>query len=185
MEIDINQKKITFGDKYRVFIDGQLTHTASTELFRLFPEINLFHNTGGEPKLTINKRHTWFKAKYDITFWDNNVLEFRTKSIWRNHFQCQVGPDRFDIYGHKGRKYSVYKNDKQVAWWDKEMVSWFQRDNYKILADADVDYELIIAFCLITDNHSSSSNEGNTVTFDLGKIGPQTKVFNPNWQPKQ
>jgi hypothetical protein len=110
-------------------------------------------------------------------------LEFRTKSVWKNHFQCQYGSENFDIYGHKGRKFSVYKNDRQVAWWDKQAVSWFEGDNYKLIADVDSDYELIMAFCLIIDNHLSNSNEGNTVTFDLGNIGPQAKAFDSTWLP--
>jgi hypothetical protein len=41
MEININQKNITIGDKYQIFIDGQQMHTAAAKLFGLFPEINL------------------------------------------------------------------------------------------------------------------------------------------------
>ena len=79
--------------------------------------------------MTIRKRFSFFKAMYDITRWDNNVLEFRTISFWRSQYQCQVGKDMYGIYGHRGRKYSIYKNDQQVAWWDKEAVSWFAGDN--------------------------------------------------------
>jgi hypothetical protein len=86
--------------------------------------------------------------------------------------------------GHIGRKYSVYKNELQVAWWDKEAVSWFDGDNYKILADIDCDLDLIISFCLIVDNFSSNENDGNTVTYDFGNIGFQAKKFDENWQPK-
>lgn len=89
----------------------------------------------------------------------------------------------FDIYGHRGRKYSVYKNDKQVAWWNKQSVTWFEGDNYKIIADYNSDYELIMAFCLIIDNHSRNDNNVRTVTIDFGHIGPQVKKFDPTWQP--
>ena len=122
MEIDINQKKISIGDKYKIFTDGQQTHTATRALFKLMPEINLFENGGGRAKMTINKRFSWLSAKYDITRWDNNVLEFRTTSFWKVQYQLQCGVDTYDIYGHRGRKYSVYKNDKQVAWWVLNIV---------------------------------------------------------------
>ena len=48
MEININQKKISIGDKYQVFIDGQPTHKASREIFKLFAVINLFENNNEE-----------------------------------------------------------------------------------------------------------------------------------------
>jgi uncharacterized protein YxjI len=183
MEIDINQKKIAVGDKYNIFIDGQLSHTASTEVFRFLAVINLF-DVGGS-RLTINKKNWWFKAKYNITLNDNNVLEFRTKSFWKNHFQCQYGLNLFDIYGHKGRKVSVFKNDKQVAWWNKQKVTWFEGDNYKIIADTNSDNEIIIAFCLIIDNYNSNDKGGNTITIDFGSIGPQARAFDATWLPKQ
>lgn len=184
MEININQKKISIGDKYQIFIDGQQTHAASTGLFRWFAEINLFEHGNDRAKYTIKKNWTFFKTSYDLTRWDNYTFEFRTKSFWKLHYYCQVGQDLYEIFGHKGRKFSVYKNDHQVAWWDKDAVTWFNGDNYKIIADKDSDYELIISFCLIIDNNSSNNNDGNTMTVDLGNIGSTVKKFDPAWQPK-
>ena len=184
MEIDINQKKISIGDKYQIFIDGQQTHTASKEIFQFLPTINLFDNIGGRAKIKIKKRISWFEAKYDLTRWDNNILEFKTTSFWKLSYQCQCDSDMYEVYGHKGRKYSVYKNNIQVAWWDKEAVTWFEGDNYKIIADNDCDVDLVIAFCLIVDNFSSDDHEGNTVTYDFGNIGFQAKKFDNNWEPK-
>lgn len=185
MEIDINQRKISIGDKYQIFTNGQQTHTATRALLQLLPEINLFENSfGGSARMTINKRFSLFKATYDITRWDNNIIKFRTKSYWKLYYQCQCGADTYDIYGHRGRKYSIYKNDKQVAWWNKKAVTWFAGDNYKIIADKDCDVNLIISFCLIVDNFSSDDHDGNTVTYDFGNIGFQVKKFDDSWQPK-
>ncbi|MFT3703143.1 MAG: hypothetical protein QM802_12270 [Agriterribacter sp.] len=185
MEIDINQKKISIGDKYQIFTDGQPTHSATRALFKLLPEVNLFENGFGErARMTINKRFSWLKAKYDITRWDKNILAFTTKSYWKLHYQCQCGADAYDIYGHRGRKYSIYKNYIQVAWWDKKAVSWFAGDNYKIIADKDCDTNLIISFCLIIDNFSSDNHDGNTATYDMGNIGFRAQKFDENWQPK-
>ena len=183
MEIGINQKKISICAKYKIFIDGQQTYIASTKPFRLLSEINLFELACGSPKYTIKKKLTFFKIAFDLTKWDNNVFEFRTKKIWKKSYYCQVGQDFYEIFGHKGRKYSVYKNNAQIAYWDKVAVSWFNGDNYKIITDKDSDYELIISFCLIIDNYFSKNNNGNTVTIDFGNIGPQDKKFNPVWKP--
>ena len=80
--------------------------------------------------------------------------------------------------------YSIFKNDTQVAWWDKKAVTWFAGDNYKIIADKDGDIDLIISFCLIVDNFSSDDHDGNMVTYDFGNIGFQQKRYDNNWQPK-
>ena len=183
MEIDINQKKISIGDKYQIYIDGVQRHNASSKIFRLFPEIELYEWDSQLPKIKINKRFSLFVPKYDLTKWDGAVYEFRTKSFWKGHYQCIVGFDVYDIYSHRGRKYSIYKNDTQIAWWTKEAVTWFGGDNYKIIADNNCDYNLIISFCLVIDN-CKSKNEG-AINIDIGKIGPQAKMFDPEWRPKQ
>jgi uncharacterized protein YxjI len=183
MEIDIHQKKITVGDKYKIFVDGKVMYSASRELFSMLPVINLFTQSGTSKMLSIEKRFTFFKASYDLVFDNNVVLQFRTKSLWRKHFQCSSGPDLFDIYGHKGRKYSVYKNDRQVAWWAKNKVAFFEGDVYKIVAERDKGYELIIAFCLIIDNHFNNPGGNNSITIDLGHIGPEERKFDEAWQP--
>jgi hypothetical protein len=67
---------MAIGDKYQISIDGQLTHTASTELFRLFAMVNVFSMTGNENKVTIGKKFSWFKAKYYIQRHDDGVLMF-------------------------------------------------------------------------------------------------------------
>jgi hypothetical protein len=184
MEIDINQKKLTIGEKYRIFIDGQQTHSASTKLFRWLPEINLFEHNLDTPKFTLNRKWAWFKISFDLTRFDNRVFEFRTKKFWRRHYYCQVENDLYEIFGHRRRKYSVYKNDKQIAWWDKNAVTWFDGDNYKIIADRDCAPELLISFCLIIDAASSNANDGKMLTIDIGNIGPQAKKFDPTWQPR-
>ena len=71
MEIDINQQKIAVGDKYKIFIGGQQTHFASRQIFSLLPVVNLYELNNDRPRMTKNKLFSFFKAKYDITRWDN------------------------------------------------------------------------------------------------------------------
>jgi uncharacterized protein YxjI len=183
MEIDINQQKISIGDKYKIFVDGEQTHYASRRLFSLLPVVQLYQLQNERPRMTINKRLAFFKAKYDLTRWDDQVLEFRTQFFWKAQYQCQVGPDDYVLYGHRGRKVSIYKNDRQIAWWDKQAVSWFAGDNYKLTCDKDADTELLIAFCLIVDNFASDDHDGNMINIDLGNLF-QARKFDRDWQPK-
>ena len=184
MEIDINQKKISIGDKYTIFTDGQQTHTASRELLHLLPVINLFASNNDGPLLTIKRRLSWFKAKYDISRRSGDILEFRTVSFLKSQYQCQSGADYYDIYGHKGRKFSIYKNNRQVAYWDKQAVSWFAGDNYKFIADKGSDAVLLIGFCLVIDNYRSDDHDGKAVNIDVGNLFFQAKKFDSSWQPK-
>lgn len=183
MEIDINQQKISIGDKYKIFIDGQQTHYASRKLIGLPPAIYLYQVNTDRPRMTIEKYFS-FQIKYDITRWDNNVLTFRTISFWKRQYECPVQSDVYTIYGHRGRKYSIYKNDRQVAWWNKNALSWFAGDKYKTIADKDADTSLLISFCLIVDNFSSYSWDWIMRNIEFGNIGFQARKFDPDWQPK-
>lgn len=184
MEININQKKISIGDKFQVYIDGVQTHHAAAKVFRVFAEINLFDMNSDFPELTIKRRFSFFKAKFDISKKDGIAHQLVTRSFWKAHFQFAMGADLYDIYGHKGRKYSIYKNDRQVAWWDKKAVTWFAGDNYTIIADKDCDKTIIIGLCLAIDNYSSNDKEKGAVNYNFGRIGPQARQFDPNWTPK-
>lgn len=184
MEININQQKLSIGDKYQIFINGSQTHNAAAKLFRLFAEINLYNWDMDQPVMVIKKRFAFFVASYDISTFDGAVIELRTISFWKAHYQCQLGADFYDIYRHRGRKCSIYKNDKQVAWWDKEAVSWFNGDNYRIVADNNCNINLIIALCLAMDNYVNNDKEKGSFNIDIGRLGPQAKPFDATWQPK-
>lgn len=182
MEININQNKVSIGDKYKIFIGERQAYIAAAKLFRWLAEI-ILKDMNERPKLTIKKKWFFVRPSYNIIR-GQDTYAFETISFWKNHFQCQVGADVYDIYGHKGRKYSIYKNDTQVAWWEKARVTWFAGDNYKMIADNDSDTELLIALALVVDNAKSNKQDRGAVTVNIGHIGPQAKKFDPSWQPK-
>jgi formate-dependent phosphoribosylglycinamide formyltransferase (GAR transformylase) len=85
------------------------------------------------------------------------------------------------VIGHRGRKYSIFKNKKQIAFWQQEAITWLSGDNYRILANNDCNFELIIAFCLILDNANGGGN--NIFTINIGHIGKEIKKFDQKWRP--
>ena len=71
-----------------------------------------------------------------------------------------------------------------MAWWEKGAVRWFDGDNYAITADNNCNIELIIAFCLIIDNHKSKRHGDSALSYNIGNIGGQVKEFDKYWRPK-
>ena len=182
MEIDINKEAFSIGDKYRIYLVGKQKYSASAKLFRIFNELYVYEQ--GNDRLACHiKRKTLFRVTYEITMGNRNVYRFWTKKFWKGHFCCRVGHDLYEVFAHKGRKHSVYKNDTQIAWWDKQAVSWFNGDNYKITADNGSDYELIISFCLIIDSFFSSGGKKSAVNIDIGRLWLQAKEFDTAWKP--
>jgi len=185
MRIDINQKKISLFNSYKIFTDQKKSHRAECDFVFFMPVIDLYKETSNRPIVRIKKRWSVFKPKYDILFRDGTVAPFRTKSIWSCHHYCTFNNDEYTIYSHLERKYSIFKNDIQIAGWDKEAVVWFSGDNYKLLADDDVFVELMISFCLIIDNYFNRRQNGNVLTYDFGEVLAEDRKFDKKWTPKE
>ncbi|NIK92847.1 hypothetical protein GZ212_11845 [Mangrovimonas sp. CR14] len=185
MTIDINQHKIAISDKYNIYVDNELTYKSRTKLFRFFLSEIILSNFQDRQIATIERKFDWLKAKYIFSGHDVGDWTFRTIRIWKMHYKCQIGKDSYDIYGHKGRKVSIFKNDQQIAWFDKSAVSWFEGDNYHLIANDNCNPILLTSFVLIWDNFFNNDSENSTVTYDFGNIGPEARKFDRNWRPKK
>ncbi len=183
MEIKIDQKRFSLESKYTILIDGIEKCNATSKLFKWFAEINFESSETHELKYTIKRKWAWFKFSYDITNNKQIVYEFRTLSFWKRHYQCIINNDNYEIFGHKGRKYSVYKNNKMIACWEINKVTWFEGDKYRILADNNVDPEIISCFCILLDN-ANSDNKRDAMNWNIGWLGPEVKPFDETWFPR-
>ncbi len=181
MRIDIHQKKIAFTAKYEIVKEGKTLFRASAKLFRLFSEIRLLRE-GDEHVLVVIKRLiSFFTAKYMLQMSSGSEALFHTVSFWKNHFRCEYRGKTYDIYGHRGRKFSIFKNNKQIAYFVKEAVSYFAGDNYKLIAEDDEDVALLVSFVLIIDSYRSRGRERGPVNFDIGNIF-QERPFDESWE---
>jgi uncharacterized protein YxjI len=182
MRIDINQKILAIGNQYKIYINKKETYYAETELFTFLPIVNLYPIENLNPKLTMIKMLSWFKPKYKIRFPDESKIEFKSESYLKSFYRCKHNSDLYEIYGHVNRKYSVFKNNVQIASWDKDAVTFLEGDNYVLFINNNTNHELIISFCLIIDIIKRKSKSGNLITIDLGNIW-EIKKYNPDWKP--
>lgn len=183
MELNINQEKFALGNKYKLYLGSELKYSASTKLFKFLPEIDVVEVSSQNHVLNIKRKWEWFKYTFEITNSKNQVFEFTTQSLWKRHYQCIVGANKYDIYGHKGRKFSIYKNDIMIGYWELARVTWFEGDNYNIVVDNNTDIELISAFCLCVDSINSKSKQG-AFSLNIGWFGPQVREFDSTWYVK-
>jgi len=183
MRIDITQQDISIGDKYSILVNDQQTYYASGAVLTLLAEIKLTKEKGGEPLLVIKKKFSPFAATYTIKLSDGTMLDFTTVSILQMQYQCVCGEDTYDIYGNRGRKYSIFKNDVQIGYFVEAAVTMFMGDNYTIYANSDCDKELVIAFCLIIDNYANNDSRKSSINinFNLGIFG--LRKFDSDWEP--
>jgi hypothetical protein len=148
----------------------------------LFAEIPINDINTGEAKLTIKKKFFFFKPNYAF-YRGNDILEFINVDFWRGQYQCTDSQNVYDIYANTGLKFSIFKNDAQVAWFTKNSVTIFAGDEYVMSADHDCDVELLCAFCITINHHLFRKNRA-MFNFDLGRPGMVKRQFDSSWQPK-
>jgi len=183
MRIDINQKKIAFGNKFTIVKGGETILRAASKLFRILSVTDLFQPNRELPLGTIRRRLAVFNAKYDIEIINQASYHFSTVSYWKNHHQCRAGNTIYDVYGHRGRKYSIHKNGEQVAYFKKEAVTFFEGDNYMLIANDDADHLLLVIIVLIVDNYRSNNKNDSAINIDIGHIFQACK-FDQSWTPQ-
>lgn len=179
--ITISQKKISIGDKYSISVNGMPVLKASRRIFKIFPLIEVFRNDDTNVIFSVERKLSWFKPQYDFNL-GGNVYHITTISFWKRHYQIHMGKDVFDIYGHRGRKVSVFLNDKQVAWFDSAAVTFFAGDEYNIHANSNVSVDWMIAIVLFWDSWFNSSGEKGAVNIKFGAI-LEKQPFDSTWIP--
>jgi hypothetical protein len=170
-----------------IIVDGQeLYYTLGTDGF-LNNVITLFRSQDKKRILEIAARI--FPQRIKINFSEFEVIDLKFVDRLGLHLTCQRGSNVYDIYEHKGGKYSFYRNDHQVAgmtvFLEKDMtlmghdlserLAKYRKDKYTIITDDDCDEELMIAFSLVV-----RARGGNDTISEAW----EKKRFDESWKPK-
>jgi uncharacterized protein YxjI len=181
MELTIKQKKLTFFvDKYEIFDADDMIFTAKSVLFSFPKKVKVFNKENIE-KITLIKALTLIHPEFDIIFSGGAHLCLEGKSWIYDYFILRVPEGTFEVHHQKGLKLSIFLNNEQVAEISKNTVAFFGGDEYRILANSDINKELLIGICLAWD--LNDFDDKNTVMIDLGNIGPVKKKSESNWKP--
>ncbi|EMR01160.1 hypothetical protein [Cesiribacter andamanensis] len=191
MNIEITRTTESFGDAYSISINSFLLYSACLETRHFFDNALVLSRLdhGKHPRLLLSRNLSFFTASYDLLHWNETMhaweehyAQFKTRSLWKSHYQCLHQQDVYDIYTHPNQLRSVYKNEQMIACWERAALAPTDTDCYKITADDDCEVELLISFCLILDNFSSSNKQG-LVQLELG-LQAEARPFDPAWKPK-
>lgn len=133
-----------------------------------------------KPLIILKRKSFLVVVRYSIDrYSDKSQLIFKVKSTLRHHFQCVDKNDTYDIYGHKIEVCSVYKNNVQVAWWDLKAGT----GNEKIIANNDIDMELIISFYILANRLIFIRNDGQGILGNMLTNAFEERAFDTIWQP--
>ncbi len=182
MQIHIQQHKISIGNKYDIKVNGEASFKAESKIFRFLAEIHLNDITEQDNDAVIKRQFKPFMVKYVIQSKRYGDLLFDTVSFWRNHYCCVVGMDKYEVFEHRGRKVSIFKNDEQIASFKRKAVSVAMGDDYTVYANDGADSNLLVCFCIICDNFNDAGKDKGIINLNLGNLF-QARKFDESWQP--
>lgn len=178
--IDVNQKKISIGDKYTIAFNGQPFYKAKASLWKIFPKITLHPLQGDEVYMSIEQGFGFIKPNIVFSI-GSAQYKLETISWWKRRFSVTVGNDFYEIVGHRGRKVSIFQNGRQIAWFTKDAVTFFAGDNYHCIANTNAPGEWLIAAMLFWDMHYNRGDK-KAINVQFGSI-VQSQPFDASWQP--
>ena len=139
--------------------------------------------TEGAPVANIKGQFlSFFKPKFDISFPDGRTYLFALEKIMSQVYSCKSKDEEYKLITHKGVRFSIFKGDTQVAWFNKNRMSFGTGNVYNITANSDADIALISSM-ILARNTSKEDGKKSMVNIEVGHIGPEDRPFDESWQP--
>lgn len=103
------------------------------------------------------------------------------KNFFSPKYFCSINSQNYFFYPHKGHKTSIFIENIQIGYYEKETFSLFDNVHLKLICNSDVNLDIILSFIMAIEY--SLENENSTFSADLGNFGPEAQKFNKNWKP--
>ena len=188
MIVNVNQRMWTlFGRKYIVSIDGEKKYEIERRAFSAKGVYEIKdYDTLKEVGIFRNKLMS-LKADTEIIIGEKE-FHFKQESVKSMKYFCEninAPEEKYLIQAHHGHTTSIFKNQNQVAWWDKKRFVILEGNKYKIEMNFDEDPILFSAFAVLVDNYRISITIGGDIGWEMGNMGKGLTNRNENWKRKK
>jgi len=145
----------------------------------------IFNNDNQELVTTTLTKNPSFwssqKKTYQIRFHLENIdIEVKAIKAYKGHWAFEFKGDQYDFYFHYGLKKSLFKNDNQVAKYDKGTVHFWDNDSGFIISNNDENKLLLLALFLTFDMGETSDAD---ININFGNLTGGVKEYNKYWHP--
>lgn len=180
MEITIRERKFSLRSEYEIETPAG-TYQAKKQFFTLLAHLEL---RTADDVLVAKLDGEWslLRSKFDFEFADGKTYRFWCEKLWKGVYDCESTEEKFILYTHKGLKFSVFQNNVQIAAIRKNRIVIGSGNQYDISISAGVNFLVVICMVLALNTDDSDSDQ-NTVTIDMGNLGPEERPFDESWQP--
>jgi hypothetical protein len=145
LDVAIQEKSFSFGVEY-VIETPKTTLQANKKIFSLLPHITL-QSADGSTIATIT-RWSLVRSSFTIDLAGFGIYKYHTEKLWKGVDICEGDGGPFHLYAHRGVRYSIFQNDRQIAAFSRNRLIIGNGRNFDLRANSDVNLPLIISMVL-------------------------------------
>ena len=180
MDVTIKERSISLISEYDIITPAG-EYYARKEFFSFTDNLELT-TASGNLVAKIEGEISPLRHKHDFHLTDGREYKFGCEKLWTRVYSCTGNGETYKLYEHRSRNYSIFKDDRQIAAFSKNLVVFGKGNQYDVRLDHDAD--LILILCMVlTINSSENDDEDSTVTVDLGNL-TQDHPFDESWEPR-
>ena len=183
MNVTIQEQKFSLAAEY----DIETPHGAMfarKAFFSIPAKIDL--TTGREDGRTIATMHGHFsllRSHYDFNFADGREYHFGCEKLLKQVYVCERGDERYRLIEHHGLRWSIFRDDRQIAAVTRNRLVVGDGNQYSIRMNSDADAAVIACMVIAVNTADGDDDNRNTVTVDFGNIGPEERPVDESWEP--
>ena len=181
MDVTIKERSVSFASEYDISTPGG-NYYARKKVLSFTDHIEV-HAEGGAVIAQIEGEFSPLRGRHEFIFHDGRRYQFGCEKLWTQGYKCEGNGETYWLYQHRGLKFSLFKDDRQIAAIEKNRIVFGSGNQYQIQMDTDANALLVVCM-VITINTLDDDNDHDTVTIDLGNIGPEERPYDPEWQPR-
>jgi uncharacterized protein YxjI len=179
VDISIQQRSGAFRTEFDIRAPG-FVYWAQGSVFSLLDHFRVL--TGNDRLLAkIDARWSFIHSNYDFELADGRHYQFRCEKLLKCVYACEGTEEKYHLYQHKGLNSSIFQDDRQIAAFTKNRVTFGKGNQYDVRVNSDAN--LLVVICMVLVMNTSSENETSSVTFDFGNVGPEERPFDQAWAP--
>jgi hypothetical protein len=182
MDVTIHERLLSFSAEYDINAPG-LEMYARKAIFSLTGKIEL-SRVNGPLVATLEGQFSPIRHRWNFHFDDGRNYSYSCEKVWKGTYVCEGGAsESYHLYQHHELLFSIFRNDSQIAAFTKNRVVIGSGNRYDIRMNGDADVSVVVSMILALNTSDGDDKNQNTVTFDLGNVGPEDRKFDESWEP--
>jgi uncharacterized protein YxjI len=138
---------------------------------------------GGQTIATMQGEFSFLRSRYEFHFADGREYRFECEKLLKQVYVCEREGERHELIEHHGLRSSIFRDDRQIAAITKNRLVVGNGNQYDIRMNSDADVAVIACMVIAVNTADGDDRNQETVTFNLGNIGPQERPFDERWEP--